>query len=209
MRRLGSKRCATRLKVVKGELMNAIETNKLTRAFGSLVAVDDLTLAIPEGTVFGFLGPNGADKTTTVRLLSALIAPTRGSAAVAGHHLGEHNEAIRQAVGILTETPGLYNFSPRHFLKGNKTGKKSKKRGKAEKEGLLGEEGMNERRDRPSKQHTNKLEEDDLNEECPLPDVAKTSASIFHQFPRSSKQNAGMVCAGSHPSEKGGASTDC
>ena len=58
--------------------MNAIETNHLTRAFGSLVAVDDLTLAIPEGTVFGFLGPNGAGKTTTVRLLSALIAPTRG-----------------------------------------------------------------------------------------------------------------------------------
>ena len=47
--------------------MNAIETNQLTRAFGSLVAVDDLTLAIPEGTVFGFLGPNGAGKTTTNR----------------------------------------------------------------------------------------------------------------------------------------------
>jgi ABC-2 type transport system ATP-binding protein len=89
--------------------MNAIETNQLTRAFGSLVAVDDLTLAIPEGTVFGFLGPNGAGKTTTVRLLSALIAPTRGTATVARHRLGEHNQAIRQAVGILTETPGLYD----------------------------------------------------------------------------------------------------
>ncbi|EFH81093.1 ABC transporter ATP-binding protein [Ktedonobacter racemifer] len=89
--------------------MNAIETNQLTRAFGSLVAVDDLTLAIPEGTVFGFLGPNGAGKTTTVRLLSALIAPTSGSAAVAGYRLGEQNEAIRQSVGILTETPGLYD----------------------------------------------------------------------------------------------------
>jgi ABC-2 type transport system ATP-binding protein len=94
---------------VKDEPMNAIETNHLTRAFGSLVAVDDLTLAIPEGTVFGFLGPNGAGKTTTVRLLSALIAPTRGSATVAGYRLGEHNEAIRQSVGILTETPGLYD----------------------------------------------------------------------------------------------------
>jgi ABC-2 type transport system ATP-binding protein len=89
--------------------MNAIETTHLTRTFGSLVAVDDLTLAIPKGTVFGFLGPNGAGKTTTVRLLSALIAPTRGSAVVAGYHLGEHNDAIRQAVGILTETPGLYD----------------------------------------------------------------------------------------------------
>ena len=89
--------------------MNAIETTHLTRTFGSLVAVDDLTLAIPEGTVFGFLGPNGAGKTTTVRLLSALIAPTSGSAVVAGHRLGEDNDAIRQAVGILTETPGLYD----------------------------------------------------------------------------------------------------
>ncbi len=89
--------------------MNAIETNHLTRTFDSLVAVDDLTLAIPEGTVFGFLGPNGAGKTTTVRLLSALIAPTRGSATVAGYHLGENNQAIRQVVGILTETPGLYD----------------------------------------------------------------------------------------------------
>jgi ABC-2 type transport system ATP-binding protein len=89
--------------------MNAIETTHLTRTFGNLVAVDDLTLTIPEGTVFGFLGPNGAGKTTTVRLLSALIAPTRGSATVAGYRLGEYNEAIRQAVGILTETPGLYD----------------------------------------------------------------------------------------------------
>jgi ABC-2 type transport system ATP-binding protein len=90
------------------EPMNAIEMNHLTRAFGSLLAVDDLSLAVPEGTVFGFLGPNGAGKTTTVRLLSALIAPTRGSAMVAGFRLGERNQAIRQAVGILTESPGLY-----------------------------------------------------------------------------------------------------
>jgi len=89
--------------------MNAIETDTLTRAFGSLVAVDELTLTIPEGTVFGFLGPNGAGKTTTVRMLSALIAPTRGTATVAGHRLGENNEAIRQSIGILTETPGLYD----------------------------------------------------------------------------------------------------
>src|SRR5215472_9468442 len=89
--------------------MNAIETQHLTRTFGHLVAVDDLTLAIPEGTVFGFLGPNGAGKTTTVRMLTALIAPTRGNAVVAGHRLGEDNDAIRQTVGILTETPGLYD----------------------------------------------------------------------------------------------------
>jgi ABC-2 type transport system ATP-binding protein len=89
--------------------MNAIETNGLTRVFGSRTAVDHLTLEIPTGSVFGFLGPNGAGKTTTVRMLSALIAPTSGSASVAGHKLGAENEAIRRSVGILTETPGLYD----------------------------------------------------------------------------------------------------
>jgi ABC-2 type transport system ATP-binding protein len=58
--------------------------------------------------VFGFLGPNGAGKTTTVRMLAALIAPTSGSARVAGHEIGPDNEIIRASVGILTETPGLY-----------------------------------------------------------------------------------------------------
>ncbi len=60
--------------------MNAIETNELTRVFGTRTAVDRLSLAIPAGSVFGFLGPNGAGKTTTVRMLSALIAPTSGTA---------------------------------------------------------------------------------------------------------------------------------
>jgi len=89
--------------------MNAIETHKLTRTFGKLTAVDNLTLGIPEGTVFGFLGPNGAGKTTTVRMLTALIAPTSGTANVIGHELGAGNRSIRRSVGILTETPGLYD----------------------------------------------------------------------------------------------------
>lgn len=89
--------------------MNAIETHQLTRSFGKLVAVENLTLAIPEGAVFGFLGPNGAGKTTTVRMLAALIAPTSGTASVQKYTLGKDNETIRQAVGILTETPGLYD----------------------------------------------------------------------------------------------------
>jgi ABC-2 type transport system ATP-binding protein len=89
--------------------MNAIETYKLKRTFGKLVAVEDLTLSIPTGTVFGFLGPNGAGKTTTVRILAALISATDGTATVAGHKVGTDNTAIRQSVGILTETPGLYD----------------------------------------------------------------------------------------------------
>src|SRR5215213_8736624 len=87
----------------------AIETTRLTRRFGERTAVEDLTLAIPPGTVFGFLGPNGAGKTTTVRMLAALIAPSEGTAVVAGHRLGADDAALRRAVGILTETPGLYD----------------------------------------------------------------------------------------------------
>jgi len=89
--------------------MNAIETHALTRTFGGLTAVDGLSLEIPSGTVFGFLGPNGAGKTTTVRMLAGLIAPTSGSAQVAGRTVGRENEAIRRSIGILTETPGLYD----------------------------------------------------------------------------------------------------
>lgn len=89
--------------------MNAIETSLLTRRFGNLTAVERLTLSIPEGIVFGFLGPNGAGKTTVVRMLTALIAPTEGHAQVVGYKVGSEDNALRQRVGILTETPGLYD----------------------------------------------------------------------------------------------------
>ena len=85
-----------------------ITAKGLTRRFGDLTAVDGLDLHIDRGEVFGFLGPNGAGKTTTVRMLSALIAPTSGSATIAERTLGRDNRAIRQHVGVLTETPGLY-----------------------------------------------------------------------------------------------------
>jgi ABC-2 type transport system ATP-binding protein len=87
----------------------AIETEGLSRQFGGRTAVHDLNLTIPAGKVFGFLGPNGAGKTTTVRMLTTLIAPTSGTARVAGYRLGENDEALRRSVGILTETPGLYD----------------------------------------------------------------------------------------------------
>jgi ABC-2 type transport system ATP-binding protein len=88
---------------------NAIETHGLVRRFDGRVAVEDLSLAITEGSVFGFLGPNGAGKTTTVRMLAALIAPSAGEAIVAGHRLGVDDDALRRSVGILTESPGLYD----------------------------------------------------------------------------------------------------
>jgi ABC-2 type transport system ATP-binding protein len=89
-------------------MQTVIRTEKLTKRFGSLVAVDGLDLDVREGEVFGFLGPNGAGKTTTLRLLCALIGATSGTAEVAGYRLGQQDPQIRAAVGILTEQPGLY-----------------------------------------------------------------------------------------------------
>ena len=85
-----------------------ITTTALTRRFGDLTAVDHLDLDVQRGEVYGFLGPNGAGKTTTIRMLAALIAPSGGSATIAGRALGTDNQSIRQRVGVLTETPGLY-----------------------------------------------------------------------------------------------------
>lgn len=94
-----------------------IITENLTKKFKTTLAVDGLTLQVREGEVFGFLGPNGAGKTTTVRMLTALIKPTKGQATVNGFGLGKQNKAIRQNVGILTENPGMYdNLSAEYNL---------------------------------------------------------------------------------------------
>jgi len=86
-----------------------IHTENLTKSFGDHLAVDRLTLDIGEGEVFGFLGPNGAGKTTTIRMLTSLIAPTAGRARVLGYEVGRDDDQIRRHVGILTETPGMYD----------------------------------------------------------------------------------------------------
>jgi ABC-2 type transport system ATP-binding protein len=92
-----------------------IRTNALTKQFpGSkngmaVLAVDKLDLEVDEGQVFGFLGPNGAGKTTTVRMLTCLVGPTSGEAWVNNLKVGRDDTAIRRSVGILTETPGLYD----------------------------------------------------------------------------------------------------
>ena len=98
-----------------------IRIEDLTKHFLSdgreIHAVDGLDLQVREGEVFGFLGPNGAGKTTTVRLLTGLIAPTSGRAWVNGLALGQDDEKIRASVGILTESPGLYErLSARYNL---------------------------------------------------------------------------------------------
>jgi len=86
-----------------------ISIEGLTKQFNEITAVENLQLEIQSGEVFGFLGPNGAGKTTTLRMLSALISPTSGTARVAGFQIGEDDQALRRSVGILTEAPGLYD----------------------------------------------------------------------------------------------------
>jgi ABC-2 type transport system ATP-binding protein len=86
-----------------------IVTEALTKRFGDILAIDDLNLNVASSEVFGFLGPNGAGKTTTLRILSALISPSGGRAWVAGYEIAREDQQIRRKVGILTETPGLYD----------------------------------------------------------------------------------------------------
>ena len=87
----------------------ALRAQGLGRRFGDRWAIRDVSLDVRRGEVLGLLGPNGAGKTTTVRLLTALIEPSEGTAAVDGHDVVRDAEAVRARVGILTETPGLYD----------------------------------------------------------------------------------------------------
>jgi ABC-2 type transport system ATP-binding protein len=88
-----------------------IETQNLTRKFGNLTAVDNLTLHVDDGEVFGFLGPNGAGKTTTVRMLCCLIGKTSGEAKIGDYSIDSESNClkIRKMVGFLPENVGLYD----------------------------------------------------------------------------------------------------
>jgi len=89
--------------------MSGIEAEGLSKRFGSLTAVDRLSFEVGTGEIFGLLGPNGSGKTTTVRILSCLIAPSEGSARVAGFDIHNDPLKVREAVGVLTENPGIYD----------------------------------------------------------------------------------------------------
>jgi len=87
----------------------ALVVDRLTKRFGERTAFNDVSFEVAHGEVFGFLGPNGAGKTTTVRTLGTLIAPTTGSATVAGVPLtAENGVEIRRRIAIMPEAPGLY-----------------------------------------------------------------------------------------------------
>jgi ABC-2 type transport system ATP-binding protein len=87
-----------------------IETSNLTRKFGDVTAVEDLTLHVGEGEVFGFLGPNGAGKTTTIRMLACLISKTSGEARIADYEIRNSADCqkIRKIIGLVPDNVGLY-----------------------------------------------------------------------------------------------------
>ncbi|MGB7621171.1 MAG: ABC transporter ATP-binding protein [Terriglobia bacterium] len=88
--------------------MEAIKTEALTKSFGTLEAVSGLTLSVAEGEIFGLVGPDGAGKTTTMRLLTAIMEPTSGDAWVAGHHVVQEAEPLKEAIGYMSQRFGLY-----------------------------------------------------------------------------------------------------
>ena len=86
----------------------AVETHNLTRRFGSFIAVDQVTLAVEAGEVFGFLGPNGSGKTTTIRMLCGLLAPSAGEGRVVGFDIGRESEQIKARIGYMSQKFSLY-----------------------------------------------------------------------------------------------------
>ncbi len=87
----------------------AIETRELTKTFGSFTAVDRISFSVGKGEIFGFLGANGAGKTTAMRMLCGLSRPTSGTGTVAGHDIGREGELIKRSIGYMSQKFALYD----------------------------------------------------------------------------------------------------
>lgn len=88
--------------------MKAIETNKLTKQFGNFTAVDNISFSVEQGEIFGFLGANGAGKTTAIRMLCGLLSPTSGEGRVAGFDIYKEAESIKKNIGYMSQKFSLY-----------------------------------------------------------------------------------------------------
>lgn len=86
----------------------AVSADRLTRAFGDFIAVDDVSFNVDRGEIFGFLGPNGAGKTTTIRMLTGLLRPTSGRGSVAGIDIATDARAVRSRIGYMSQSFSLY-----------------------------------------------------------------------------------------------------
>ena len=87
----------------------AIQAKDLTRTFGSFTAVDRITFDVRAGEVFGFLGANGAGKTTAIRMLTGLLAPSGGQATVAGYDVARESESVKRSIGYMSQRFSLYD----------------------------------------------------------------------------------------------------
>jgi len=95
------------------ENMNVIETKNLTKRFGDLLAVDNLSVNVRKGEIYGFLGPNGAGKTTTIKMILGLIYPTEGEVYINGEKMHPDNIEIKKEIGFLPERVSFYrNLTP-------------------------------------------------------------------------------------------------
>jgi ABC-2 type transport system ATP-binding protein len=88
---------------------NIIEVKNLTKTFGKFAAVDDISFEVKKGEIFGLLGPNGAGKSTTLRMLSTLSRPTKGTATIGGYDTVKHDMQVRNLIGIVSEKMIIYN----------------------------------------------------------------------------------------------------
>src|ERR1700693_6469924 len=86
----------------------AIQTQKLTRKFGNLTAVDGVDLQVTAGQFFGFLGPNGAGKSTAIKVLTGLLAPTSGRMQLLGLDFSSHTMEVKRQIGVVPEGMGLF-----------------------------------------------------------------------------------------------------
>ncbi len=89
--------------------MNSIEVNNLTKKFGSFTAVDSVSFDVEKGEIFGFLGANGAGKSTTIRMLCGILEPTSGDASVAGFSVMKEPDKVKQNIGYMSQRFSLYN----------------------------------------------------------------------------------------------------
>jgi ABC-2 type transport system ATP-binding protein len=89
--------------------MNSIEVTELTKKFGDFTSVDNVTFDVQKGEVFGFLGANGAGKSTTIRMLCGILSPTSGDAIVGGYSVMKQPDKVKQSIGYMSQRFSLYN----------------------------------------------------------------------------------------------------
>ncbi len=87
----------------------SVKTDKITKKFGSFIAVNEVDLQVYKGEIFGFLGANGAGKTTMIKMLCGLLLPTSGQGSVAGFDISKQNELIKKNIGYMSQKFSLYN----------------------------------------------------------------------------------------------------